>query len=1089
MKKFYILLLVSLFTCLYSLAATWGTTTSLNPYAYDLTSTWDEGTQVLTISFTLNAPAVTNTTYNDNLGIQIHAVDENGQRYCIHEVPTNDCKTAGVKSYVIDFSDGKGNTDVLIPKNETLTWEVTVHGNNKTLLQPQQLLITKDGAQTGKIKNWRLATSIAVNNDPNSSDFGSIYVAGNAYYDGTKLFRGLTKYDPQFVNQGWYGIYNGNTNFPRRVRVSKDGRIFASSYSSSSPTVWEVSPDLNKWTTRISEGSTNLGMDVRGTGNDLKILLYSHKSSYICNEYTWSGYAFSTGVPVSVMHNSTSFAVSGVTNHQANIRYDNLYNGYWFIGSRGNPTEPQLAHVVESGTTKDEVWTGYDHFGGAGALSYDNMLVKGHDNAHTTNNPSKLIFYTVSKDANGKVQLTPAYDGAKSVHSTCLGRFVNDFAIDCAYNLYVVSTQNTNVSDNDKSIESTTGQLMAFALPYSGSTITPAPSSQKFSLSCDETMSYDVTLTADESKGTASVTEGIKLNDGYKACNLVTVTAKSKGGYRFVDWTIGNKIVSTDSIYSFTLTRNVSLQANFAPNVFNVEWYGLFQNHEDITDPSLDTERNARLWRLFQVEYNKHAGASQKDFGESKGSSGSNRLMYYVLKFVNTNFSSYDDKNKNELRALIEDFLDNEADKSNFYWLGQYIESVVKQEINDQDYVNIWGFYLQSFINRTKNSHNQDFSGNSSAPGTTLIGNYKVVDFSEKSKPIYWRPYWTNIACKLPKTYKYGDGLPKDWNCYELPVGWSIADNNGSTTYNPCNTWCKWNNQEANPGKMLAWYYDNPANPTWPENPTIVRNVYQDGALFATWVDKLVSEELTNQNNSDAIWLLNYYGENTHDIKIERRMQGGMYNTLCLPFSVNQSQLTKALPGATVMQFTGVDEDLYDESGDPVAVLNFTQVTSMEAGVPYLVKPAADITSAITFSGITTGYNGENPIVIETAPEQTPITLGDGGSVTFQGTILSTKVYPGQFILVANDRLAQVTQPGDMAGMRGHFIINDPGLQTLAEQGRVYLSMKKPVTTSIPVAPEAEQQRKPEVRKIMRNGQIYIIRDGVTYTITGARVK
>ena len=457
MKKFYILLLVSLFTCLHILAATWGTTTSLNPYAYDLTSTWDEGAQVLTISFTLNAPAVTNTTYNDNLGIQIHAVDENGQRYCIHEVPTNDCKTAGVKSYVIDFSDGKGNTDVLIPKNETLTWEVTVHGNNKTLLQPQQLLITKDGVQTGKIKNWRLATSIAVNNDPNSSDFGSIYVAGNAYYDGTTLFRGLTKYDPQFVNQGWYGIYNGNTNFPRRVRVSEDGRIFASSYSSSSPTVWEVSPDLNKWTTRISEGSTNLGMDVRGTGNDLKILLYSHKSSYICNEYTWSGYAFSTGVPVSVMHKSTSFAVSGVTTHQANIRYDNLYNGYWFIGSRGNATEPQLAHVVESGTTRDEVWTGYDHFGGAGALSYDNMLVKGHDNAHTSNNPSKLIFYTVSKDANGKVQLTPAYDGAKSVHSTCLGRFVNDFAIDCAYNLYVVSTQNSSVSDNDKSIESTTG--------------------------------------------------------------------------------------------------------------------------------------------------------------------------------------------------------------------------------------------------------------------------------------------------------------------------------------------------------------------------------------------------------------------------------------------------------------------------------------------------------------------------------------------------------------------------------------------------------------------------------------------------------
>ena len=80
-------------------------------------------------------------------------------------------------------------------------------------------------------------------------------------------------------------------------------------------------------------------------------------------------------------------------------------------------------------------------------------------------------------------------------------------------------------------------------------------------------------------------------------------------------------------------------------------------------------------------------------------------------------------------------------------------------------------------------------------------------------------------------------------------------------------------------------------------------------------------------------------------------------------------------------------------------------------------------------------------------------------------------------------------------GMRGYFTIDksDPiwasDIAAQAADGRVYLSMKKPVTTSIPVAPEAEQQLKPEVRKVMYDGKIYILRGDEVYTITGHRVK
>ena len=91
-------------------------------------------------------------------------------------------------------------------------------------------------------------------------------------------------------------------------------------------------------------------------------------------------------------------------------------------------------------------------------------------------------------------------------------------------------------------------------------------------------------------------------------------------------------------------------------------------------------------------------------------------------------------------------------------------------------------------------------------------------------------------------------------------------------------------------------------------------------------------------------------------------------------------------------------------------------------------------------------------------------------------------------ILVADNRLATITASGPLNGLRGYFTIDDAYLNSVAKAGRLYLSVKKPVTTSIPVAPEAEQQTHPEVRKIMKNGMIYILRDGKAYDMMGRQL-
>ena len=154
----------------------------------------------------------------------------------------------------------------------------------------------------------------------------------------------------------------------------------------------------------------------------------------------------------------------------------------------------------------------------------------------------------------------------------------------------------------------------------------------------------------------------------------------------------------------------------------------------------------------------------------------------------------------------------------------------------------------------------------------------------------------------------------------------------------------------------------------------------------------------------------------------------------------------------------------------------------MEAGKPYIIKlnGSKNVTEPMRFTNVV-----YNDLTIDGVNEEVTENFS---TVTFHAIMKPTEVPEGALILVAENRLAIATG-GEMKGLRGYFVIDDPYLQEAAEDGRVYISPSKPTTTSIPVAPEAEQQTKPQVRKIMRDGKIYILRGEEIYTITGHRVK
>ena len=199
-------------------------------------------------------------------------------------------------------------------------------------------------------------------------------------------------------------------------------------------------------------------------------------------------------------------------------------------------------------------------------------------------------------------------------------------------------------------------------------------------------------------------------------------------------------------------------------------------------------------------------------------------------------------------------------------------------------------------------------------------------------------------------------------------------------------------------------------------------------------------------------------------VDVFRRLQAGMCNTICLPFSI-ENKVGTPYEKTKIFAFTGVTQ------GNDQVELQFSEVNAMQAGVPYLIQPENDITDLLRFSPVQVNadFNNEGLSVTH-----------DG--ITYYGTINPKYLDVDQnyLFLVANNRLATASAGGDMLGMRGYFTV-DGGVPAKA-----VISFREGVTTGTTstVTPTTDG-----VQKILQDQQILIIKDGKTYTILGTRVK
>ena len=132
------------------------------------------------------------------------------------------------------------------------------------------------------------------------------------------------------------------------------------------------------------------------------------------------------------------------------------------------------------------------------------------------------------------------------------------------------------------------------------------------SLSGEVIAKYNVTLTANPVAG--GTVEGAGT---YVDGTNVTIVATANTDYNFVNWTEGNTVVSTDAEYTFTVTADRNLVANFEPNSYELEiaaynndgdgWYLIaspLDKAVDATDVTNLTNETFDLYRLNQSAVN-----------------------------------------------------------------------------------------------------------------------------------------------------------------------------------------------------------------------------------------------------------------------------------------------------------------------------------------------------------------------------------------------------------------------------------------------------------------------------------------------------
>lgn len=242
-----------------------------------------------------------------------------------------------------------------------------------------------------------------------------------------------------------------------------------------------------------------------------------------------------------------------------------------------------------------------------------------------------------------------------------------------------------------------------------------------------------------------------------------------------------------------------------------------------------------------------------------------------------------------------------------------------------------------------------------------------------------------------------------------------------------------------------------------------VKATWTEGA-YTTYV--LHVQAIVLNNEADNTSTINTYHNHEVDVQLaDRTIRTGGYNTLCLPFAVSEEQLQATLPGAKAYEFTNAY--LSETNLD----IRFDKRTALEAGKPYLVTVPADVENPV-FESVTIDASSAAYNTIE------------GENMRFIGSFNAGDMNETGLYVVANN-LYRVESASDqtIGACRAYFdvLAGEPAL------GPVRMRIVAGTNTATGIDEVNSEELR--VKKMLINGQIFIIREGKMYNAQGQAVK
>ena len=248
------------------------TENNLNTYAFGLESVLSEDASILNVTYRLNNSNATSVNVLVYYGEEVVATVAGGT-------------TIGKNTVALATAN--------LPKGVRLTWGVEVNGTSVEV-----------PTQEAKTYSFYHPSGLDIDNNPENATFGMLLINECLHhvkdiaegYVSSNYGAGIYAFAPSFdpIPNGNQPGYNGGIEFtttradgtgtayaPRRIRISKDGRIFVTSLNTDGNYLWEVNPaNMNEWTSIFSgelnenkelvdaEGNfvaaPNTGFDVKG---------------------------------------------------------------------------------------------------------------------------------------------------------------------------------------------------------------------------------------------------------------------------------------------------------------------------------------------------------------------------------------------------------------------------------------------------------------------------------------------------------------------------------------------------------------------------------------------------------------------------------------------------------------------------------------------------------------------------------------------------------------------------------------------------------------------------------------------------------